>query len=345
MAETMRAAVATAAGLEVTQVPAPRPGPGQALVRSLACGLCGSDLHFLEILAGAGDSLPPFVLGHEFCVEVVEYGAGGGPVPVGQLACSVPYVTGGDGPQLLGFSATYPGGFAEYLLLDSERLMPVPDGLDPQLAALTEPLAVGEHAAGLDPVPPDVPAVVLGAGPVGLAVVLALLRRGRAPVVVSDPSPFRRDAASRLGAVVVDPGQRSPWEAVEELAPTRSVPSPLLSGERAVPLTVFDCVGRPGIMAEVISAVPTGTRIVVAGACTDPDTFVPAVAVTKEVELRYSYAYRGDEFAATLQALASGALDGRPLITDIVGLSAIGDAVTRLRSAERDTKILIDPQR
>jgi 2-desacetyl-2-hydroxyethyl bacteriochlorophyllide A dehydrogenase len=343
MVETMRAAVATAQGLEIAEVPVPRPGPDQVLVRNLACGLCGSDLHFLDVLAAAGGSLPPVVPGHEFCVEVVEYGTEPGPVRPGHLACSVPYVTGASGPELLGFSGTYPGGFAEFMLLDSERLVPVPEHLDPRVAALTEPLAVGEHAVGLDPVSPDVPAVLLGAGPVGLAVLLALLRRGRAPVV-SDPSPFRRDCARRLGAaIVVDPGKQSPWQALEGLTAISSLPSPLLAGERPVPLTVYDCVGRPGIMADVIAAAPIGARIVVTGVCVEPDSFTPAIAVTKEIEIRYSYAYRADEFARTLDALASGVLDGEALISDVVSLAGIGDAVSKLRSGDKETKILVDP--
>lgn len=346
MTDTMRAAVASGGKLTVVDLPLPTPGPGQALVRSLACGLCGSDLHFLEVQLAAGDLMPDYVLGHEFCVEVVDYGPRTeGTVPRGSLACAVPYVTGEAGPELLGYSKTFNGAFAEFLLVDAERLIAVPDGLEPHYAALTEPLAVGAHAVGLDPVTPDTPAVVLGAGPVGLAVLVGLRRGGRAPIIVTDPSPVRREAARRLGAdLVLDPTVTSPWDALRELGLRETLPAPLsIAGERQVPLTVFECVGIPGMLQASLEGIPIGARIVVVGVCQTPDTIVPAIGTTKEVELRFSYAYRPEEYRATMHDLASGGIDGSQFLSDVVGLSSIGEAVDRLRTSVDQIKIVVDP--
>jgi threonine dehydrogenase-like Zn-dependent dehydrogenase len=346
MSESMRAAVASAGKLTVVDVPLPTPGPGQALVRSLACGLCGSDLHFLELQQAAGDRMPDFVLGHEFCVEVVDYGPGtAAPFPRGTLACSVPYATGAAGPELLGYSTTFNGGFAEFLLVDADRLIAVPNGLEANFAALSEPLAVGAHAVGLDPVTPDTPALVLGAGPVGLAVVVALRRQGRSPIVVSDPSAVRRDAAKRFGAdLVLDPTSQSPWEALAELGLEATLPAPLsAAGARPVPLTVYECVGVPGMLQSTLEGIPIGARIVVVGVCQVADTVVPALGTTKEVELRFSYAYRPEEYEATMHDLASGAIDGSQFLSDVVGLSGIAEAVDRLRSSADQIKIMVDP--
>jgi threonine dehydrogenase-like Zn-dependent dehydrogenase len=192
----MRAAVVQAGGaVEVVDVPEPAPGPGQALVRSLACGICGSDLHVVEMEralgapgAGAGRAGPGIVLGHEFSVEVVDLGPGtSAAVAPGALACAVPYLTGAAAPELIGFSPTAPGAFADYLLVDADKLIPVPSDLTPEAAALTEPLAVGRHAADLGRLERGRPAVVVGCGPVGLAVLLALKVDGHGPVLVSDP--------------------------------------------------------------------------------------------------------------------------------------------------------------
>jgi 2-desacetyl-2-hydroxyethyl bacteriochlorophyllide A dehydrogenase len=290
--------------------------------------------------------MPDFVLGHEFCVQIVDYGPGtSGPFPRGTLACSVPYATGAAGPELLGYSTTFNGAFAEFLLVDAHRLIAVPDGLEAQFAALSEPLAVGAHAVGLDPVPPDTPALVLGAGPVGLAVVVALRRQGRSPVVVTDPSSVRREAAKRFGAdLVLDPASQSPWEALAELGLEETFPSPLSAdGSRRIPLTVYECVGVPGMLQSTLEGIPIGARVIVVGVCQVADTVVPALGTTKEVELRFSYAYRPEEYAATMQALATGAIDGAQFLSDVVGLSGIGQAVDRLRSSADQIKIIVDP--
>jgi 2-desacetyl-2-hydroxyethyl bacteriochlorophyllide A dehydrogenase len=348
----MRAAVVRAgsAGAEVVEVPDPTPGPGQALVRSLACGICGSDLHFADVVRSTpadppGTTAPGVVLGHEFCVEVVDHGPGGHRgLPSGTLACAVPYVTTVAGPEMVGFSTTAPGAFADYLLVDADKLVAVPAGMPPEAAALTEPLAVGRHAAALGALEPGRPAVVVGCGPVGLAVLLALKAAGHGPVLVSDPSPERRAAAERLGAdVVVDPGARSPFD-WETLGVEPSVPSPLVgaAGRRA-PVTVFECVGIPGLIQQILDGVPIGSRVVVVGVCMQPDTILPVTGVLKEVELVFSFAYRPDEFSAVLVDIGDGAIDTGRLITGTVDLGGVGDALDALATDPSEIKIVVQP--
>ncbi|MEZ5144578.1 MAG: zinc-binding dehydrogenase [Acidimicrobiales bacterium] len=336
---------------ELAEVDDPVPGAGQVLVRSRACGLCGSDVHFAELVGAGPDDVdePAFVLGHEFCVEVLDYGPGTDPtVPVGALACSVPYATGPGGPELLGFSANLGGALAEHLVLDAARLVAVPSGLAPEHACLTEPLAVGRHAAGLGHLDHGQPAVIVGAGPVGLAVLLALKADGHGPVLVAEPSPVRRARAERLGAdVVVDPGEGSPFAHLDGLGVVPGTPSPLWDepGPRTPAVTVFECVGRPGMLQPIVDGVPVGSRVVVVGAGMEPDPFTPATGVYKEVEVVYSFAYRPREFARSLADLADGRVPADQLVTATVGLGEVAGALDALRADPAQVKVVVLPDR
>ena len=221
----MRAVVTRGGALEVATVDDPTPGSGQVVVRSLAAGICGSDLHaladfshFTELMARVGapivDPGADTVFGHEFCAEVVEHGPDTTrALPIGTRVCSVPIVFGPGGVEQIGYSNLYPGALAEHLVLQELLVLPVPDSLDTGLAALTEPLAVGEHAVGLAGLNPGQPSLVVGCGPVGLAVIAALKGRGHGPVLAADFSPVRRQLAEGFGAdEVIDPAEGSPHD-------------------------------------------------------------------------------------------------------------------------------------
>jgi len=188
--------------LVVDDVPDPKPGKGQLLVRTLACGICGSDLHFLKYgaeMVALGDELgmggplqssidlsKDLVMGHEFSAEVLEVGpdttAGVAP---GDTVVSIPIMvtdmTDLTSIEPIGaYSNTYSGGYAELMVLSSMLALKVPNGLDARRAALTEPMAVGLHAVNRSGIKLGEAAVVLGAGPVGLAVISALAVRASA---------------------------------------------------------------------------------------------------------------------------------------------------------------------
>ncbi|MDY7102804.1 MAG: zinc-binding dehydrogenase [Actinomycetota bacterium] len=342
----MRGVVARAGALTVEELPEPRPGPGQVLVAPVACGICGSDLHTLELQAALPDALGPMVMGHEFCAEVLELGAdadrGIGP---GTLVCSVPYVDGPAGPELVGLSPTFVGGFAERMVLQADRLLRVPDGLDPAAASVTEPLAVGIHAVAAARLAADDVPLVLGCGPVGLAVIAALRIGGHRPVVVSDYSAARRALAERAGAdVVVDPASDDPFASWLPLTGAPVPPSPLQAPGTPPPrAVVFDCVGAPGMTASIIEAAPAHTRIVVAGVCAVPDSYVPVQALQKELSMQYVFAYRPEEYARALHLIATRAIDVRPWITGSCDLDGVADAFGALADPEQHCKIIVDP--
>ena len=342
----MRAAVMRGRTLSVEEVADPAPRPGEVLVRTLACGICGSDLHALrhgdQLVAMSKEAGAPFVMdlsrpvvmGHEFCAEVVELGPGAdGSVVVGDRVVSLPVVVEGDGMHAVGYSNIYPGGYGELMALSSALLLPVPNGLDSDLAALTEPMAVGRHAVARSHIAPGDAAVVIGCGPVGLAVVADLRLRGIDPIVAADPSPARRALAGRMGATeVVDPGDEAVVDAWRRVDGTR-------------PLVVFEAVGVPGLLDAAMAAAPRGARILVVGVCMEPDAIRPMLGIAKELDIGFALGYSYEEFEGTLRSIAEGALDVAPLITGRVPIEGVPAAFDALAMPEAHCKILVTPGR
>jgi len=340
----MRAVLMERGRLWVDDVPDPVPATGEVLVRTRACGICGSDLHaarhtdaFVATSREAGGAFKlttfaPVVLGHEFCAEVVDYGPDTQRnLAPGTLVCSVPMLMRRE-PIGVGYSDVVPGGFGEYMVLSEPLVMPVPAGTPYEHAALTEPMAVGLHAVEKARLAGTESVLVVGCGPVGLAVLVALRARGIEDIVTTDPSPGRRALAERLGAaVVVDPRVDSPFD-------RRHL-------RRDGDVVVFECVGVPGMIDRIFLGVPRNARIVVVGVCLEQDVSRPLIAINKELSVQYVLGYTVEEFGRTLRHIAEGYFDVAPLITGRVGLDGVADAFTDLADPERHAKILVEPGR
>ncbi|HEX8856027.1 MAG TPA: zinc-binding dehydrogenase [Thermoleophilaceae bacterium] len=378
----MRAVVCRNTELEVVDRPEPVPGRGQVRIEVLRCGICGSDLHarhgsddWADMAARVGydrfaRSNEPVVFGHEFCGEVVEHGPqcrrGS---PTGTHVVALPLLRGTHGVDTIGLSVHAPGGYAEQLLVEESLMMPVPNGLTPDAAAVTEPMAVAWHAVRRGEVGKRTVAIVIGCGPIGLAVILVLKAKGVRTVVASDYSPGRRALASACGAdIVVDPGHESPFaaaagrhlkdlpSALELVVGTREKLERLPVGwwhawrlAEALGATpkhpvIFECVGVPGVIESIIDGAPLLSRVVVVGVVVGVDHITPAMAINKEIDLRFAFAYSPLEFRDALHMLAEGDIDPAPLITGTVGLEGVDAAFAALGSPERHAKILIDPR-
>jgi threonine dehydrogenase-like Zn-dependent dehydrogenase len=338
-----------------------KPAEGQVLVKTLACGICGSDLHALHYMehmidlsrrAGAPDSgfdpRADTVFGHEFCAEILDHGPGTtGALKAGTRVVSMPITMHNGGMEALGFSNRLPGGFAERMVLTEAMILEVPNGLPTDKAALTEPFAVGAHAVAKARMEPKSVALVVGCGPVGLAVIAALKANGHGPVIAADFSPRRRKAAEALGAdIVVDPAVENPHERWEGLGVPRQRGAQAMMAMMGKPVAqpvVFECVGSPGVLQALIEAAPAGARIVVAGVCMETDRIEPSIAVTKEIELTFVLGYTPDEFAGTLRQLSEGIIDVEGLVTAQVPLDGVAKAFTDLGDPEAHVKILVQP--
>src|ERR1700726_613149 len=283
---TMRAAIFRNGQIVVDTLPEPKPAAGQVLVKTLACGICGSDLHarqharrMVEMSRFFPGRKPmdlsrDVVFGHEFCCEVLDYGpAAARKLKAGTRVCSLPALLTPTGPQGIGYSNDNIGGYAERMLLSEALLLEVPNGLAAEHAALTEPLAVGIHAVAKANVRGDEVPLVIGCGPVGLAVIAGLKLKGLHPIVAADYSPARRALARRLGAdFVVDPAQTGPYATWAEhaamSAEQKAARPPLQALQPALkPGLVFECVGVPGLLQQVFEGAPRDGRIVGGGGC------------------------------------------------------------------------------
>lgn len=337
--------IAQRGSISVEDVPDPIPGPGQVLVAPLACGICGSDLHLVESQATMPDLVPAIVLGHEFVGEVLDYGPHTeSAIAIGTPVTSVPYLDTSDGPQLVGLSPAVTGGLAERLVLQERRLLSVSGDVPVFHAAFAEPLAVGVHAVAAADLQPGDAVLVLGCGPVGLSVIACLKAAGVGPVVAADFSPGRRSLAEQIGAdVVVDPAVNSPYATWAGLAGAGPPISPLLDSPKRANTVVFECVGVSGILATVMESVPLHSRIVVVGVCTQPDTIIPMIGITKELSIRFVFAYRPDEFAKALDWIVTGTVDVAPFVTATLPLDSATDAFDELRQPDRHCKILLLP--
>jgi 2-desacetyl-2-hydroxyethyl bacteriochlorophyllide A dehydrogenase len=339
----VKAAIFRGGDIVVDTLPEPVPGRGQALVKTLACGICGSDLHaarhahrMVEVTRRIPGRVPmdlsrDVVFGHEFCCEVLDYGpeTERGLKP-GTRVCSMPLMMEADGPKGMGYSNTYVGGYAERMVLSAPLMLEVPNGLPTEHAALTEPLAVGVHAVEKGAVTGDEAPLVIGCGPVGLAVIAALRLKGIQPIVAADFSPTRRALAVKMGAdIVVDPSRETPY-------------ARLAADRRAA---IFECVGVPGMLQQMFEAAPRDARVVVVGVCMEPDAIEPMFGIVKELSLQFVLGYTPEEFARSLRLLAEGQVDAEALITGKVGLAGVKDAFAELANPERHTKILVEPWR
>jgi 2-desacetyl-2-hydroxyethyl bacteriochlorophyllide A dehydrogenase len=321
-------------------LPEPVPGPGQVLVAVRSCGICGSDLHFaahgelmLEMSeqagAGAGgiqvDLSRDIFMGHEFSAEILEAGPDTETHPTGTMVTSLPIVLSAKGFDPIVYSNSTLGGYAERMLLSAPLLIPIPNGLDPKHAALTEPMSVGLHAVNKSNIAPGETALVIGCGPIGIAIIAALSVRGVESIVASDFSPKRRELATAMGAhQVLDPAQGSPFDSVKARV-------------------VFEAVGVPGIIDDILRRARRGTRLIVAGVCMQPDAMHPFFGIAKEISMQFVLAQTPDEFAESLRALADGEIDVAPMITGEVGLDEVGAAFDDLADPERHCKILVRP--
>jgi len=360
----MRAAIFRNGEIVVDQLPEPTPGPGEVLVRTLACGICGSDLHARKHAHRMVDLSRHFstrkpmdlgrdvVFGHEFCCEVLDYGpATARAFKPGARVCSLPALLTPQGPVGIGYSNDNIGGYAERMLLSEALLLEVPNGLKAEHAALTEPLAVGIHAvekAGLRG--NEVP-LVIGCGPVGLAVIAALKLKGLHPIVAADYSPARRALAAKLGAdVVVDPAQSGPYATWAEHAAMsdaeKAARPPLQAFLPALkPALIFECVGVPGLIQQVFEGAPRDARIVVVGVCMETDRLEPLLGVVKELNVQYVLGYTPDEFARSLRLIADGEVDAAAMVTATVGIDGVAQAFADLANPEAHTKIIVEPWR
>ena len=359
----MRAAIFRNGEIVVDRMADPTPGLGQVLVKTLACGICGSDLHarqhaprMVEMARKVGrkpmDLSRDVVFGHEFCCEIVDFGPGTErKLRPGTRVCSLPALLTPQGVEGIGYSNDNVGGYAEAMLLSEALLLEVPNGLAPEHAALTEPLAVGVHAvakanirggegAARDRLRPGRPrgdrrAQAERAAPDRRRRLFAGAARTRRQARCG------RRGRSRVSQPYANWAEHAQMSEAEKAArPPFQAMLPALK-----PAIIFECVGVPGLLQQVFEGAPRDARIVVVGVCMESDRSEPMLGIMKELNVQYVLGYTPEEFASSLRLIAEGQVDAAAMVTAEVGLDGVAKAFADLANPEAHTKIIVQPWR
>ncbi|MGH6960900.1 MAG: zinc-dependent alcohol dehydrogenase [Dongiaceae bacterium] len=265
----------------------PRPGKSDVVVKVKACGICGSDLTYIKIggIHRKPDGVTP--LGHEAAGEIIAVGDAVKDVAVGQRVVINPMMT----PSYIG-SGGPEGAFTEELLVRDARvgdsLLPIPQDLPYEIAALAEPLAVALHGVNRAQVKPGDKVVVFGCGPIGLGMVLWLLDRGITDVVALDLAPERLERARALGArAAFDPTKEDLRARLLELHGSARVFSREAIGTDAF----IDAAGAPNILSDVVRMAKYQSRLVVTAAYMKPVQLDLGAMLTTEMTLTTAVGY------------------------------------------------------
>jgi threonine dehydrogenase-like Zn-dependent dehydrogenase len=340
----MRAAVFDKAGekLAIREVATPAPGPGELLIKVMHCGICGSDLHMTD---AASCYNPPAgsIIGHEFAGEIVDLGEGTTAAwKEGQRVTALPYIGCGHCVHCLAGDPVYctrarskpngasSGGFAEYTVIGAAETIALPDSLSWEEGAFIEPIAVGVHAVGRAKLAPGARILIVGAGPVGLAVAACARALGAGTVCVTARTPLRADLARTMGAT-------------EFLLNDALLAQNFARTAGGPPDAIFECVGLPGMFDLCARLAAPRSKIVMLGACMQEERLMPIVPTMKELTVEFVVCYSKRDFEVATAMIASGRVDPMLMLTDIVDMDAFPDKFEALRQGSGQGKILLAP--
>lgn len=339
--------------VRIEDVDVPTPGVGEVLIKVSYAGICGSDLHFyfepehsavdwnvIHPLTGAG---MPQILGHEFGGTVAGLGPGvvgleiGDPVTVWPMyycgscaACRVGVTNACTFATFHGIRS-HGGGMAEYTTVRAQQVHLMPEGLDPRLAALVEPMAVAWHAVARSGIVAGRTALISGAGPIGVGVWFALRARGVETIVVSEPSADRRVAIRGIGAAtIIDPRADSLSERIGQLTRGSGVDF------------AFDAAGSGIAVIQALDCLTVRGRLTIVAIHEKPFDFNPLALVTGEREIIGVLGYSHEDYDEVIAAMNAGVYDltGWVETTDLTGVAA---GFQQLRSGE-GMKLLVEPR-
>lgn len=338
----MRAAVVEKANkLRLQDIEIPELQEGEALIKVRYTGICGTDVHVLH------GKLPtakfPIVIGHEFVGEVVKVkGKGTDKFKPGDLVVAQPFYSCGQCEACargkdnickeLSFMGTSRNGtFADYTKVLTRKMYKVPKQLDPELAALTEPIAVAIHDVRESGLRVADRVLVIGGGPIGLLIAIIARHGGASMVVISEVSKYRREVAKKLGFITIDPLKSDFDKTLKDMTDQNGFH------------VVFEASGvKPGILTAVEHAAIAGSVMVVG---IPPEAYPVELykVFAKELHLKGVRIHSQINFMGAIELLKSGVLNDqfRSLITKCFFLDQIEQAFDYVGAGGDFFKILI----
>jgi len=342
--------------VRIEDIPEPVCGPGQVKVKPAFVGICGSDVH--EYLGGpiitpktphpvTGEKIP-ITLGHEFSGTVIEVGKGVTGFTLGQNVVVQPSIYDSTCPacksdpplinvcESAGFVGLcgWGGGLSSACVLPQSHVIPIPPSISLSVGALVEPLSVGWHAVTLSPLTPTSSILILGGGPIGIAVIYALQARApKCKIMVSEVSSRRQEFVKGTGvSKVVDPRE------VNIIEETKN-----FTGGRGIDI-VFDCAGVEGALRDACLSIAARGTIVNLAVWEKEVLFQPNYLIIKEGKFITSLGYVRKDYDEVIEAIASGAMKPESMITQKISLeNVVEDGLKELiNNKDKHVKILIE---
>ena len=330
----MRAVVHAAGGsIALRDRPEPVPAAGEVLLRPLAVGICGTDLH-----PESFGFDPDVVMGHEFVARVVGLGPDAMDVRAGDRVVVNPNgITCGrcapcrrgranlcEAGRRASIGIHRDGGLADLVAVPTRAIHPVPDSLADEDAAWVEPLAANIRSVAAAGSVLGSRALVIGGGPMGLLTLQLLRSAGASFVGLVEPTTFRRSIAERLLADAA-------YDSAESAERMPEAPS-----------VVFECSGSPRALSDALRLVAPGGSVVVVGIGPAGPGIAPMDLVGKEITVRGSALYV-DEFPVAIDLLARGRIDVQTLTSGVEPLERFEAAFRGMRQPDAAVKYLVRP--
>jgi len=329
----------------IEEVPTPRPGPGEIVVKVKYCAICGSDVHRAFMY---GMMTPNAILGHEYSGTVCEVGegvtrwktgdriVGGGGTPPVEIAAKIPSRAPRYSARTMGleFGGVRKGAFAEYVLMKEWQPLPIPEGVSDIAAALVEPCSAALHSVRISRIKLGDKVGILGVGAIGLFALQCIRAAGASTVIAVDLSPARREAAKALGAdILIDPKETNTVEAL------------LDATDGLGPDLIWECAGAKVTFDQALTAVKRDGRVIFIALSWEPTPVLPVEWVGREVELKTSYGMFPNEWQIALDLMAKEKIRVEPMVRsgDYFPLDRIQEAFEQCVNPTDRIKAVIVP--
>ena len=343
MSNEMKALVKAAPkqGLWLQMVPVPEPGPNEVLIKVRKSAICGTDVHIWNWDEWSANTVPvPMVVGHEFCGQIVDCGPGAQKYKIGtrvsaegHVVCGVCRNCRAGRGQLCrnteGIGVNRPGSFAEYVCLPEHNVVPIPDDIPDEIAALFDPLGNAVHTAlSFDLVGEDV--LVTGAGPIGIMGALVAQKVGARKVVITDINPYRLQLAKQMGVqYVVDVSKTSLRDVMGDIGMSEGFDVGL------------EMSGAAPAMRQMIERMNNGGKLALLGIAPTEFAVDWNTVIFNMLEIKGIYGREMFETWYKMIALVQSGLDISGLITHRISIEDYRDGFAAMTSGHSD-KVVMD---